>query len=513
MLLSLRGILMLLVAAAVLSACLLGGASLMGTHLSDQSVQKGLVAKDIAADVLPPPLYLVELRLLLGMVVEGSVSIGTAHAETVRLAKAYDERLAYWREGRTLGELEALLTGAQHTHAQRFIQQAKSVVDSVRLGNKPQAMQQLAIAHQHYLAHRQAVDATVMRVNSFATESLDDYTQTRQRVIWLQAALFALTSVWLVALGLWAQRSVWRATGGEPSEVARIANAVAAGDLTVNVTVQHGDQQSVMAAMQRMCGSLIGLVQGVRSSSDTIATGTQQIAVGNLDLSQRTENQAASLQETAAAMEEFAGTIKNTADTALQAANLSDSAVQVAQLGEQLVNQVIATMQDISGSSQKIAAINQVIDGIAFQTNILALNAAVEAARAGEQGRGFAVVASEVRSLAQRSSQAAKEIQALIQGNVSRVEDGAALVGKAGQTMANIVQQVRSVTMLINDISQATQEQTQGIQQVSQAIGALDCTTQQNAAMVEESTAAARSLEDQSRTLVKQVSQFKLQAA
>jgi methyl-accepting chemotaxis protein len=197
----------------------------------------------------------------------------------------------------------------------------------------------------------------------------------------------------------------------------------------------------------------------------------------------------------------------------LQAANLSDSAVQVAQLGEQLVNQVIATMQDISGSSQKIAAINQVIDGIAFQTNILALNAAVEAARAGEQGRGFAVVASEVRSLAQRSSQAAKEIQALIQGNVSRVEDGAALVGKAGQTMANIVQQVRSVTMLINDISQATQEQTQGIQQVSQAIGALDCTTQQNAAMVEESTAAARSLEDQSRTLVKQVSQFKLQAA
>jgi methyl-accepting chemotaxis protein len=332
-------------------------------------------------------------------------------------------------------------------------------------------------------------------------------------VTWFQAALFGLTSICLVMLGLWAQRSVWRATGGEPAEVARIANAVAAGDLTVQVPVQQGDQQSVMAAMQRMCNSLITLVQGVRSSSDTIATGTQQIAVGNMDLNQRTEHQSASLEQTAAAMEEFAGTIKNTADTAMQAAALSCAAMEVARLGEQLVNQVVATMQDISGSSQKIAAINQVIESIAFQTNILALNAAVEAARAGEQGRGFAVVASEVRNLAQRSSQAVKEIQVLTQGNVARVEDGSALVAKAGQTMSDIVHQVHTVTVLINDISQATQEQTQGIQQVSHAISALDSMTQQNAAMVEESTAAARSLEDQSLTLVRQVSQFKVQAA
>jgi methyl-accepting chemotaxis protein len=513
MLSSLRGILMLLVAAAVLSACLLGGASLVGTHLSDQSVQKGLLAKDVAADVLPPPLYLVELRLVLGMVVEGSMPLESAQAETLRLAKVYDERLAYWQDGHQLSELESLLSGDQHVHAQRFIEQSQVVLDSVKTGNRPLALQALALAHQHYVAHRQAVDATVLKVNAFASQALDDYTQTRHQVTWFQAALFGLTSICLVMLGLWAQRSVWRATGGEPAEVARIANAVAAGDLTVQVPVQQGDQQSVMAAMQRMCNSLITLVQGVRSSSDTIATGTQQIAVGNMDLNQRTEHQSASLEQTAAAMEEFAGTIKNTADTAMQAAALSCAAMEVARLGEQLVNQVVATMQDISGSSQKIAAINQVIESIAFQTNILALNAAVEAARAGEQGRGFAVVASEVRNLAQRSSQAVKEIQVLTQGNVARVEDGSALVAKAGQTMSDIVHQVHTVTVLINDISQATQEQTQGIQQVSHAISALDSMTQQNAAMVEESTAAARSLEDQSLTLVRQVSQFKVQAA
>src|SRR5690606_17437878 len=254
------------------------------------------------------------------------------------------------------------------------------------------------------------------------------------------------------------------------------------------------------------------IVGQIRQGSDAISSAASEIAAGNDDLSRRTEQQAASLEETASSMEELTSTVRQNADNARQANQLAIGAAEVAEVGGEVVGRVVTTMTGINESSRKIVDIISVIDGIAFQTNILALNAAVEAARAGEQGRGFAVVASEVRSLAQRSAAAAKEIKTLIDDSVEQVENGSALVGQAGKTMGEIVTSVKRVTDIIADISAASQEQSTGIEQVNQVITHMDEGTQQNAALVEEATAAARSLEQQSQHLVQTVAIFRMEA-
>ncbi len=329
-----------------------------------------------------------------------------------------------------------------------------------------------------------------------------------------QMALLALAAAVLGGLLAWAiTRRVKGLLGGEPAEAARIAQEVAGGNLAVAVEVRPGDTASVMAAMGAMRASLSRMVSEVRQSSESIATGASQIATGNADLSQRTEEQASNLEETAASMEEMNSTVKQNADTVRTAAQLASSASSTAARGGEVVQSVVRTMDEITASSRKIADIIGVIDGIAFQTNILALNAAVEAARAGEQGRGFAVVAGEVRSLAQRSAQAAKEIKDLIGESVSRVDTGAQLVGQAGGTMGEIVDQARRVADLIGEIGAATREQEQGISQVGDAVNQLDQVTQQNAALVEESAAAAASLNAQAARLVQLVSAFRVDAS
>ncbi|MDD2177255.1 methyl-accepting chemotaxis protein [Acidovorax sp. D2M1] len=293
--------------------------------------------------------------------------------------------------------------------------------------------------------------------------------------------------------------------------VSAVAQRIGEGDLSQPIEVQgRGEVAEMMRAMQGMQTSLVRIVGDVRHSSDSIATGSSEIAMGNADLSQRTEEQASNLEETAASMEQITSTVKNNADTARKAATLAGTASQAAVKGGEVVGQVVTTMQDISAASKKITDIISVIDGIAFQTNILALNAAVEAARAGEQGRGFAVVASEVRSLAQRSAEAAKEIKALIGASVEKVENGTQLVSNAGQSMEDIVAQVQRVSDLIGEISSATGEQTIGISQVGEAVIQLDQVTQQNAALVEQSAAAADSLKHQAARLAEIVSVFRL---
>ncbi len=314
------------------------------------------------------------------------------------------------------------------------------------------------------------------------------------------------------ALGAATVRSLARQLGGEPHEVVAITSAIAQGDLTSHIDVPAGTPRSVMGSMAEMQAALQRVVSTVRTSSDSIATGSTQIATGNSDLSHRTEEQASNLQQTAASMEQLSAQVRNTAETARQATQLASSASSVAAKGGEVVSQVVSTMGQISHSSRKIADIIAVIDGIAFQTNILALNAAVEAARAGEQGRGFAVVATEVRTLAQRSAQAAREIKTLIGSSVERVETGSQLVADAGVTMKEIVDQVTKVAQLIGEIGQASAEQTGGITQVNAAVGQLDQVTQQNAALVEESAAAAESLRHQAQRLVEVVGVFKLDA-
>ena len=310
--------------------------------------------------------------------------------------------------------------------------------------------------------------------------------------------------------GLLLVRSVYRQLGGEPVYAAQVVNAIAAGDLSVAVRTRPGDESSLLHAMKGMQAMLAATVGEIRQSSDTIATASGQIAAGNMDLSSRTEQQAGSIEETASAMDELTATVGQNADNAQQARQLALSASAVAGEGSAVVAQVVDTMSAIDASSRRIVDIISVIDGIAFQTNILALNAAVEAARAGEQGRGFAVVATEVRSLAQRSAAAAREIKELIGDSVGKVDAGSRLVEQAGHTMDNVVASVRRVADMVADISVASSEQNAGIQDINQAITHMDQVTQQNAALVEQAAAAAGSLQEQARSLTQAVSRFRL---
>ena len=328
-----------------------------------------------------------------------------------------------------------------------------------------------------------------------------------------------LIAICVAALGVAAlagvliTRGLTRALGAEPTALGEVAERIAGGDLSPVPGVQHAPAGSVLASMGEMQGSLVKLIGQVRSVAESIASGSSQIAAGNVDLSSRTEEQAASLEETAASMEELTSTVKQNAESAQQASSLSANASEVAQKGNVVVSRVVDTMGEISQSSTKIADITGIIEGIAFQTNILALNAAVEAARAGEQGRGFAVVASEVRSLAQRSSSAAKEIKDLIATSVQKVQDGSALAADAGKTMSDVTQAISRVTDIMGEIAAASGEQSRGIEQVNQAIAQMDEVTQQNSALVEEAAAASQSLEEQGRHLTEAVAFFRLGAA
>jgi methyl-accepting chemotaxis protein len=321
-------------------------------------------------------------------------------------------------------------------------------------------------------------------------------------------AVFLSVTV-LVALAV--RRALSRVVQKPLQSLGEHLDRVARGDLSARIG-EHGHNEIGMLALaaQRMQESLVSVIGTVLSSTASVSTASKQIAAGNLDLSSRTEQQAASLQETAASMEELTSTVQQSASNAQHANELAASASEAAGRGGAVVSEVVDTMKSINESSRKIVDIIGVIDGIAFQTNILALNAAVEAARAGEQGRGFAVVASEVRSLAQRSAAAAKEIKALIDDSVSRVDTGSALVARAGSTMSEIVDSVSRVTGIMTEISAATHEQTEGIQQVNRAISQIDEATQQNAALVEQASAAAQSMQDQAKVLEKTVSVFHL---
>jgi methyl-accepting chemotaxis protein len=336
----------------------------------------------------------------------------------------------------------------------------------------------------------------------------DDVDAMLRKALWSSLALVVAVFVVVGVIGLLVSRSVLRQIGGEPTHAIAIMSEVAEGNLDAQIPA--APPGSMLDGLAHMVASLRKLVTEVRSATDSIATASGEIAQGNNDLAHRTEDTASNLQTTASSMEELTSTVKQTSDSAQTANQMATSAAAVAARGGEVVSRVVSTMQDINASSNKISDIIGVIDGIAFQTNILALNAAVEAARAGEQGRGFAVVASEVRSLAQRSAAAAKEIKTLIDASVEKVASGTHLVGNAGATMTEIVDSVQRVTDIIGEIRSATSEQSQGIAQVNTAVNQLDQMTQQNSALVEQSAAAADSLREQAMKLTQVVALFRV---
>ncbi|NBD19160.1 HAMP domain-containing protein [Aquabacterium fontiphilum] len=345
------------------------------------------------------------------------------------------------------------------------------------------------------------------RIQDEEAARIRDQIAASRKAITGTAALMVLCVMVAVAVGA---HFLIRSIKQPLAEAIEAASRIASGDLRVNITAHRQDELGqLMTAMQGMAQSLSRLVQDVRQSTEGIATASGEIASGNQDLSNRTEQAASSLQETASSMEQLTGTVMQSSQAAQQANELAGGASQAARRGGEVVGQVVNTMQDIAASSRKISDIIGVIDGIAFQTNILALNAAVEAARAGEQGRGFAVVASEVRSLAQRSANAAREIKSLIVDSSDKVDAGATLVSQAGEAMNDIERAIDRVTDMMRDISASASEQSDGIRQVNQAVTHLDQMTQQNAALVEQSAAAAASMREQAERLSHAVNAFR----
>jgi methyl-accepting chemotaxis protein len=404
-------------------------------------------------------------------------------AETALYAKIVEQRKLYTagRDGAIKAKADGNAEEATRIFETGFVPAAKVYQESVR--------ELVAMQRKHMDATARSIDDTA----AFST--------TLIAALAAGAVLLGALCSWLLTIGI--VRPI--------REAVALAETVASGDLTREIEVSSKDETgALLRALRQMNDSLVGIVTQVRTGTDSISTASREIADGNLDLSARTEQQASALEETAASMEELTTTVRQNADNARQANQLSIAASDIAVKGGVVVDQVIATMASINDSSRKIVDIIGVIDGIAFQTNILALNAAVEAARAGEQGRGFAVVASEVRTLAQRSAAAAKEIKGLIGDSVEKVEAGTGLVDQAGTTMEQVVTSIRRVTDIMAEISSASAEQTGGIEQVNSAIGQMDEVTQQNAALVEEAAAAAGSMQEQAGQLAQVVSVFKL---
>ncbi|HNU10064.1 MAG TPA: methyl-accepting chemotaxis protein [Rubrivivax sp.] len=367
------------------------------------------------------------------------------------------------------------------------------------------------------LAPKDYFEASTKALNdvfAFGNEAfnhLDQRTSERLAAERTRLTVMALAIVLLAALCAWLMWAIARAATQSAAAAVRVAQAVAEGDLGTAVPEAGRDELGrLLAALREMQGRLGDVVGQVRGNAESVATASAQIAQGNLDLSQRTEEQASALQQTAASMDELGSTVAHNADNARQASELAQGASEVAGQGGAVMHQVVETMKAIQASSQKIAEIIGTIDSIAFQTNILALNAAVEAARAGEQGRGFAVVASEVRNLAQRSAEAAREIKALIGASVEQIDAGTALVDEAGATMQEIVSSVGRVSAIMSEIRHASAEQSQGVAEVGQAVNRMDQTTQHNAALVEQTAAAASSLREQAQQLVQAVVVFRL---
>ena len=470
--------------------------------------------KDLVADVLPPPEYIIESYLVtLQMMAADGAAQGRLVERLKVLKGEYDTRHEVWVKARLDAQLGPLLLKAAHTPAMAFYEAAfNQLVPALAAGDRAGAATVMQGMGALYEEHRKAIDEVVRL--AVAGSERDEAKGARQ----IDTALLVMLGVLVCSLGAglavawYILRGLLHRLGGEPAYAADICRQVAAGRLDVAVEVQGDQHDSLLASIRAMQQTLAGTVSGIQNAADTLALGTSEISAGNEDLAVRTEQQTASLEEATRAVQALTDNVHNNARDAEQASALARTASSIAENGGVVVSDVVRTMERISASSAKIVDIIGVIDGIAFQTNILALNAAVEAARAGEQGRGFAVVAGEVRSLAQRSATAAKEIKALIDASVQQMQAGSAMVGQAGNTMVEVVGSVREVSDIIGRISIASQEQSDGIERVHQSVNQMETVAVQNAALVEEAAAAAASLREQAEALKRTVGNFSIGA-
>ena len=516
--LKLRQQLLILITAIILGFVFIGAFSYWGLNklkvkgaLYEQIVQ----GKDLVADILPPPEYLLETHLVVHQLrfANNSTDKEKLIEKIGSLKKDFESRHDYWQQQDLSPNLNKPFFSDSYESGKKYFEKIYSnYIPAARAGNIKLMDSLLPKLAAEYEIHRKGIDETVVIANADSDAREQEAARLSKKVTTVMMSAFATIIVVLLLITLAITRGLFKTLGGEPAYAMSVVKQIADGDLTVEVKTAANDDSSLLAAMKSMQDNLQGIVSGIKASVDEISTAAGEIASGNQDLSSRTEEQASSLEETASSMEQLASTVKQNAENAKQANQQAMESSTVAVKGGQAVSEVVTTMSSINESSRKIVDIISVIDGIAFQTNILALNAAVEAARAGEQGRGFAVVAGEVRNLAQRSAAAAKEIKALISDSVEKVEGGTKQVEAAGKTMEEIVASVKRVTDIMADISAASLEQSAGIDQVNKAITQMDEVTQQNAALVEQAAAAAESMEEQAHNLMDSVSVFKVAA-
>ena len=474
--------------------------------------QRIVQGKDLIADILPPPEYILESYLVS---LQLATSADKAERDTLvtrltSLKTDYDTRHTFWLKEDLEPNLTDVFLKQADAPVKRFYATAfEALVPAISRGDATAVASALATMKADYEIHRKLIDQSV-QITTKRTEADESSAKQQIRRDMLVMLLVLVASLGAgVAAAVLIIRGVIHSIGGEPEYATSMTQLMASGDLRSQIAIDARRGGSLLGAIKSMQDMMIRTTGEIKRAVDSVSTGSHQIATGNLDLSERTEQQASSLQHTAASMSKLTETIRQNSDSANEANNLALSASQVAQKGGDVVAKVVDTMGLINASARKIADIIGVIDSIAFQTNILALNAAVEAARAGEQGRGFAVVAAEVRNLAQRSASAAREIKVLITDSVDQVAIGSDLVEQAGATMHDILASVEQVTTIMRQIAIASQQQTAGINQINAAITQMDEVTQQNAALVEESAAAAGSLQDQADGLSRLVKIFR----